>query len=148
LKKQSAASSKPPEPVTFFLDRSLGSLKVAKALRVAQQSVVIHDDVFPQDAQDTTWLPEVGRRGWVVLTKDRHIRTRRNEVAELMAAGLAVFVVTKADMSGDEMALAFVAALPAMLRMVARKPRPLLPGSAQAGSSRCSRCRQERTGRN
>jgi hypothetical protein len=101
LKKRSAASSKLPEPVTFFLDRSLGSLKVAKALRDVHQSVVIHDDVFPQDAQDTTWLPEVGRRGWVVLTKDRHIRTRRNEVAELMAAGLAVFVITKADMSGN-----------------------------------------------
>lgn len=90
MKKRSAASSKPPEPVTFFLDRSLGSVKVAKALRDARQPVVVHDDVFPQDAQDTTWLPEVGRRGWVVLTKDRHIRTRRNEVAELMAAGLAV----------------------------------------------------------
>jgi hypothetical protein len=128
LKKRSAASSKPPEPVTFFLDRSLGSLKVAKSLRDADQSVVIHDDVFPQDAQDTAWLPEVGRRGWVVLTKDRHIRTRRNEVAELMAAGLAVFVITKADMSGDEMALAFVAALPAMLR-IGKKPRPL-SGSA------------------
>jgi GTPase len=89
--------------------------------------------VFPQDAQDTTWLPEVGRRGWVVLTKDRHIRTRRNEVAELMAAGLAVFVVTKADMSGDEMALAFVAALPAMLRMAARKPRPFVARVSAGG---------------
>jgi len=133
LKKRFAASSKPPEPVTFFLDRSLGSLKVAKALRDAHQLVVIHDDVFPQDAQDTTWLPEVGRRGWVVLTKDRHIRTRRNEVAELMAAGLAVFVITKADMSGDEMALAFAIALPAMLRMVARKPRPFVARVSAAG---------------
>jgi hypothetical protein len=44
-----------------------------------------------------------------------------------------VFVVTKADMSGDEMALAFVAALPAMRRMVARKPRPFVARVSAGG---------------
>jgi len=74
------ASSKPPEPVTFFLDRSLGSLKVAKALRDAHQSVVIHDDVFPQDAQDTTWLPEVGRRGCTPRSATGDLRPRRESL--------------------------------------------------------------------
>jgi hypothetical protein len=36
-------------------------------------------------------------------------------------------------MSGDEMALAFVAALPAMLRMVARKPRPFVARVSAGG---------------
>jgi hypothetical protein len=53
-----------------------------------------------------------------------------------MAAGLAVFVITKADMSGDEMALAFVAALPAMLRMVAKRTAPFCrPGQRRRDRS-------------
>jgi hypothetical protein len=108
-------------------------VKVAAALQAAGQTVIIHDDIFPQDAEDTTWLPEVARRGWAVLTKDRHIRTRRTEVAELVAAGVAAFVITKADMSGDEMASAFVAALPSMQRMLARKPRPFIARVSSGG---------------
>jgi PIN like domain len=46
----------------------------AGALRVAGAQIEVHDDHFPQDAPDELWLPEVGRRGWAVLTKDDRIR--------------------------------------------------------------------------
>ena len=45
-----------------------------EALRAAGAQVEIHDDNFPQGALDVEWLPEVGRRGWVLLPKDREIR--------------------------------------------------------------------------
>lgn len=38
----------------------------------------MHDDVFDQSTQDVDWLPQVGQRQWVLLTKDKRIR--RNEV--------------------------------------------------------------------
>jgi hypothetical protein len=84
---------------------------VAEALRRSGCSVEIHDQHFHQAAKDTDWLPEVGRRGWVVLTKDRQIRTRQNELIALLSAGVAAFVLTAADLSGPEMASAFVRAL-------------------------------------
>jgi hypothetical protein len=59
---------------------------VAEALRAAGCTVEIHDRHFAQDAKDAEWLPEVGRRGWVVLTKDRHIRTRQSELIKLAFA--------------------------------------------------------------
>jgi len=65
---------KPPEVVTFFLDRTLGKKIVASALRRAGVKVETHDDHFPPDAKDPEWLKEVGAKGWVVLTNDRHIR--------------------------------------------------------------------------
>lgn len=52
-----------PEPVTFFIDRSLGSGIVATALRDAGEVVVIHDTVFEADTADVTWLAEAGKRG-------------------------------------------------------------------------------------
>jgi uncharacterized protein with PIN domain len=65
--------SKQHKALVFFLDRSLGKKIIAEALRTAGADVRIHDDIFIQDAQDVEWLPEVGQKGWIVLTKDSHI---------------------------------------------------------------------------
>jgi hypothetical protein len=75
------------------VDRALGTLTVAEALRASGCKVEIHDRHFAQDAKDAEWLPEVGSRGWVVLTKDRHIRTRQSELIALLGAGVAAFVL-------------------------------------------------------
>lgn len=31
--------------------------------------------------KDTEWIPEVARRGWLILTRDRHIQDHRLEIA-------------------------------------------------------------------
>lgn len=115
MKRRSGASSKRPELV-FFLDRSLGKHKVATALREAGASVEIHDDHFPPNAKDTDWLPAVGNRGWVVLTKDDRIRYRAHEKDALLKSGVRAFVLTNRNLSGDEMAQIFVTMLPKMQR--------------------------------
>ncbi|WP_437796354.1 hypothetical protein [Sorangium sp. So ce693] len=56
------------EPFTYFVDRSLGRGLVVEALRAAK---LAHDDHFAQNTPDAEWLVEIGRRGWVVLTKDK-----------------------------------------------------------------------------
>lgn len=85
-KKRSAASSpsRPPEPLTYFLDRSLGRFKLATALRQAGLRVEVHDDYFQQDATDEEWLAGVGQRGWIVLTKDEKIRYHVESYARLL----------------------------------------------------------------
>lgn len=85
--------SRPPddEP-TFFIDRSLGSRDVPEALRAAGARVEVHDDHFDQDAEDAIWLPEVGGRGWLVLTKDIRIRRHPLELSALMNAGVGAFI--------------------------------------------------------
>ncbi len=93
----------------------------------------IHDEHFPQGAKDSEWLPEVGRRGWIVLTKDRHIRTRTNELVALLKAGVGAFVLTTADLSGAEMAHAFVRALPRIKAMVIGQPRPFVARVSSGG---------------
>jgi hypothetical protein len=89
------------------VDRALGTRTVADALRERGCRVEIHDQHFSQAAKDAEWLPEVGRRSWVLLTKDRHIRTRQNELVSLLAAGVGAFVLTAGDLSGPEMAHLF-----------------------------------------
>ena len=99
---------------------------MAQALRAAGAHVEVHDDHFPSDALDETWLGVVGERGWVVLTKDRRIRYRTTALSVMRAAGVRVFVLTAGDLQGWEMANVFVRALARMRRFVARNPAPFV----------------------
>lgn len=49
------------------------------ALQSAGVRVERHRDHFSPDCEDSEWLAEVGRRGWVVLTKDAKFRYRQVE---------------------------------------------------------------------
>src|SRR6266508_5371203 len=113
-KRPSAASSgsKPPEPLVFFIDRSLGRKIVSQALRQSGETVEIHDDRCAPDAKDEDWLFEVGKRGWIVLTKDDRIRYRVTERTAIVSARVRAFVLTSTQLQGTEMAAAFVTALP------------------------------------
>jgi len=135
LRKRSGASSssKLPEPPIFFLDRNLGRKAVADALRQASVEVHVHDEHFPPDARDEEWLAEVGKRGWIVLTKDTRIRYRSSELAALVKAEISAFVLTAGNLRGEEMAAVFVEALPAIRRFVARYSPPLVAGITKSG---------------
>ena len=115
-KKPSDASlPSPPERLIFFVDRCLGRKVIPDGLRAAGEEVRIHDDHFPQDAKDEVWLADVGKSGWVVLTKDKHIRYRASEIQALRAANVRAFVLTsRGDLTGAEVSQIFVKALPSI----------------------------------
>lgn len=135
-KRPSAASSgsKPPEPLVFFIDRSLGKKIVAQALRQIGETVEIHDDHFAPDAKDEDWLSEVGRRGWVVLTKDDRIRYRVTERTALTSAKVRAFVLTSSQLQGAEMAAAFVNALPRIKRLITNHAPPFIGRVSRSGN--------------
>jgi hypothetical protein len=114
-KKRSAASSRSlPDRLVFFTDVNLGRNLVPEALRNAGEEVKVHDDCFAAGTHDSVWLREVGRNGWVVLTKDSKIRYRRNEMEALLSSGARSFVLVSRNLPGSEMAKIFVRALPGM----------------------------------
>ncbi|MBI5510418.1 MAG: hypothetical protein HY903_16805 [Deltaproteobacteria bacterium] len=125
-KRPSAASSSAPAPQPELVDRSLGGRVVAQALRQRGEKVIVHDDVFTQDAFDEVWLTRAGTEGWIVLSKDRRIRYRANEHAALKAAKVRAFVLTGGNMPGEAMAQAFVEALPRMKELAATRTPPFL----------------------
>jgi hypothetical protein len=81
--------------VIFYLDAS-----IPVAVRRALASV--RDDVryaggpnAPKEStQDQHWLEDVGRDGWVVIGRDKRIRTRPGEREALIAAGVRAFCLT------------------------------------------------------
>jgi predicted nuclease of predicted toxin-antitoxin system len=120
-------------PTVFFIDRCLGSVRLATALRAASITVEIHDDHFPQSAQDEDWLPEVGRRGWVVLTKDGSIAKRISERLAVASANIKLFVLVAQNLSGDDMIDIFSKSLPAMQTFAREHPPPFIAKVYKSG---------------
>jgi hypothetical protein len=78
--------------------------------------------IFRRMRRTQIWLPVIGQRGWIVLTKDDRVRYRHHEREALLDAGVRSFVLTSRNLTGDEMAAIFVKFLPRMQR-VARGAR-------------------------
>lgn len=129
----SSGSTPPNPPVVFFIDRSLGKKIIAERLREAGITVEIHDDHFPQDALDQEWLAEIGKRGWIVLTKDDRIRYRPAELAAYRIHKARVFIFGSGEMKAQEMAGAVAKAMPKILRLVKRTPPPFFARITRTG---------------
>jgi hypothetical protein len=100
---------------------------------LAGAQVEVHADHFPDDAADEVWLHEVGRRSWIVLTKDKAIRHRGTELAALEAAGVAAFVLTAKGLTGPQDGAVLAGALPAMLRFLTGNRPPFIAAVSSTG---------------
>ena len=121
------SSSRPLDSLKIFIDRSLGK-KIALPLIEAGATVYLHDDFFARDVDDQEWLTEVGKRGWLVLTKDQWIRRRPLERDALLKANLKVFCFMSGSISFSEMANVFAKALPAIRKIADSTPPPFIAG--------------------
>lgn len=119
----SSSRRKPPEPLVFFIDRSLGRKKVPQALRAAGLDVRVHDELFPQATEDVVWLTEAGLQRWVVITRDDRIRYNQLEKQAVLAARLRFFSITSSSLTGDEAASLILSAMRAMSRLCRQHAR-------------------------
>ena len=113
----SSSRRKPPEPLVFFIDRSLGRKKVPDALRAAGVEIRVHDELFPQGTEDVIWLGEAGAHGWVVITRDDRIRYNQLKKRAVLAANLRFFSITSSALTGDEAGALILSALEKMSRL-------------------------------
>ena len=81
----------------------------------------VHNDTFESGTPDVEWLPKVGDRGWIPITKDKHIRKRELELSALRHERVKTFVLTAASLKGEDQARVLKDALPAMLRLLRRR---------------------------
>ena len=103
-------------------------------MRLSGYHVELHTDHFDEDAPDPEWLPEVGQRGWIVFTKDNHIHRNQVEIVALLKSGTAAFVLRANKATGNEMAKAFVAALPSIERFLKKFDKPFVATVTLSGT--------------
>lgn len=113
-----------PREYVFFTDRDLGK-QFPEILRNDGIHVERHVDHFADDAQDEDWLKEVGKRGWYVLTHDRRMRYRANEIGAIAKFNIGMFVIVgKTPLA--ELAQNFVHTLHQIIRFVDKNHRPFI----------------------
>jgi hypothetical protein len=76
--------------MTIFLDNMISPC-FAEALRALEQDVCALREKFPPDTLDTVWLTKLGERGWPLITLDRRILSRPQELLALRQAGVTAF---------------------------------------------------------
>lgn len=111
--------------LTFFLDRNLGSRRVAEALRTAGANVEVHADHFAVDGSDEEWLAACGKRQWVAITLDYRIRYRASERGALRQHKVKAFLVARAgEMSGEGLSRLLVEKLPKLVALATQTAAP------------------------
>jgi hypothetical protein len=82
-----------PEHLRFYVDES--ALGIGKTLAAARSDTIhVGHPLIPEcplGVYDTVWIPAVAARGFVVIGRDKRIRTKPQELEQLRDAGLRVF---------------------------------------------------------
>lgn len=90
----------------YFTDEN--ALGLGKLLRRSGREDVLypgHEDIpeVPLGASDLDWMPIVAARGLIVLTRDKHIRSRPAELRTYMEHGIrSVWIGAKQDLGPRE----------------------------------------------
>jgi hypothetical protein len=103
-------------------------------LRAAGLRVEVHKDHFNSDADDDEWLPIVGSKGWIVLTKDRQISSRQVELVALLKSGAPSFVLTSRSKTAEQNAAAILKALPQIRGCLRHREIPFVAQITASGS--------------
>ncbi len=77
---------------------------MGEALEALGVTYIAHHQRFAPDAPDEEWLAAAGREGWVVLTRDKHIRRRPTELEAFREHKVIVFVLAAGNASAAETA--------------------------------------------
>lgn len=83
-----------------------------------------HPKHFAHDTPDEVWLPYAGSRGWVVLARDKHFRSKPNEYAAYIEGRVLGFIFTAGDLTGAETARLTEEAYPKMTEIASTVARP------------------------
>lgn len=115
------------------MDRSLGERVVPNALRDAGFNVIAHNERFPPDASDETWLAEAGVNGWIVLTKDTRFQHRILELSAIERSSAKVFKLTAGGLAGEQMARIFARSGTKILAFAKGNPGPFIARVISSG---------------
>jgi hypothetical protein len=122
------------ELFVLFLDENhCGNPHLRAALLGANVSFESHLDHFAAGTEDTEWLPQIGKRGWCLLTTDKRIRKRPLEREAVRVNEVRMFYFANNEANGEQMGETLRRALPEMKRLAAEQSPPFTASISKAG---------------
>ena len=120
----------------IFIDRSIPRA-VASALKQVRNDVYWLEDIFDHDVKDPVWLQQVGQNNWLVLMRDKRVRTRFGERQSILENGVGCFILNQGrDPTRWEYLKLIVSTLDQMEDLYAATPRPFIYAVDREGRMR------------
>ncbi len=117
----------------IFIDRSIPK-SVADALKLVGKDVLWLEDVFPHDTPDAVWLERAGAEGWLVVSRDKKVRTRPGERRAIVEGHVGCFCpVQKQPLSRWQYLKLLALTLDEMEQRFSGTPRPFLFAVGRTG---------------
>lgn len=110
----------------LVLDEGISSPLLQEAIRNEGVPCELLIDHFPRGTPDARWLPQIGQRGWILLSKDLAIQKNTIEYHALLNAGIGAFFIRSREIPGHEIIACVVKALPKMSEIVRNQQKPFL----------------------
>lgn len=80
--------------MTFFFDNDL-SYRLAQGLHAFGEDVRHLREEFPPSTPDEVWIPQIGQRGWFLVSRDKRIARDPAKRQALTQAGVGAFFFTQ-----------------------------------------------------
>jgi hypothetical protein len=128
-RSSSGRSGKPPDTSglpPFFLDANVDGDALTAALRNLGLDVKRSRDEFAREALDVDWLPQVGSKGWVLISADRRQGRKPDELAALKRARVRAFYFSTGTMTATMQIDAFTKGLGQIVRAVRKQTPPFV----------------------
>lgn len=110
----------------IFIDRSVPK-GVAEAIKKVRDDVVWLEDKFPRDVPDEEWLARAGDEGWLVIVRDKKIRTRPGERGKIIQHSVGCFILNqKQDPTRWQYLQLLARTIDEMEEKFATTPRPFI----------------------
>jgi hypothetical protein len=129
----SSSASQPDTPL-LFVDRCAWSIRLGEALTTANIAFIPHHHRFAPDCPDEEWLPVAGKSGWVVLTRDKNIRRKPNELQAFKKNLVLAIVLSSGQASASDTASLVVSLYPKLMRKIQTAKPPAMFTVTLAGT--------------
>lgn len=131
--KQGGKSKSPLKNFTLYLDESFDDADVKDALSKVNIKFKTFSDHFKKGEGDAKILELCGRRGWAILTCDRHNRYRELEKRAVLRYGVRQFVFG-ANLGGPALAKLLVNTYQEMKEFARNNERPFVANVTAVGN--------------
>lgn len=88
-----------------------------------------HHEHFEQACPDVDWLPVVGKKKWIVITRDKNIRRKPNEIQAFKENNVFAIVLSSgssSQASAADTAELLLKLLPKLMRKIKASKPPLM----------------------
>lgn len=120
----------------IFIDRSVPK-SVASALQLVRNDVEWLEPRYQADTPDAVWLRDAGQNGWLVICRDKKVRTRPGERRAIIENGVGCFIIiVKRNISKWDYLRLIVSNLEQMIDVFETTPRPFIWTIETRGLSR------------